>query len=67
MKKLIDLNWSVGVLKYEKNLSPILYICSPSASDENSFQPAESVAIYGKDALIALRDALNEAYPPETS
>lgn len=58
--KLINLGWSVAKLEEDKAL---LTIISPSDGSESSYCPAESVRIFGRDALEALRDALNDAYP----
>lgn len=41
-------------------LNGTLYIVTPSASEEHTHAPAESVQIYGLDNLMALRDLLNE-------
>ena len=60
----IDLGWCVAVL-WKNGSQKSLRIMSPSCSDDNSYTPAESVVVYGDAGLIALRDALNEAYPPE--
>lgn len=38
-------------------------IFMPHQDDEDGFVPAQSISIGGKAAMIALRDALNEAYP----
>ena len=66
MKKLIDLGGCIGELNiWRKN--GFLTIYSQSGCDEGFYKPAESVTITGEAQIIALRDALNEAYPPETS
>ena len=62
MNKVIDLNWCMA--RFEE-LPASLFIISPSGSDEGLYIPAQSVRIYGKNGIIALRDALNEIYPPE--
>lgn len=59
--KLIDLGWCMARLDTTKNW---LTIISPSDGAETGNSPAESVVVYGPEALRALRDALNEAYPP---
>lgn len=56
----IDLGWCIGKLDTERHK---LTIVSPSDRSENLFQPAESVHVWHKSALIELRDALNKAYP----
>ena len=62
--KLIDLGWCMGRLKERDARSgETLIIISPSSAEESTFQPAESVTIWGLAALLNLRDALNEAYP----
>jgi len=64
--KLIDLGWCMGRLKIrDKTSGDSLIISSASNTDANVYQPAESVTIYGLAGLLALRDALNEAYPAE--
>lgn len=60
--KLIDLGWCMARLDLGKQKK--LTICSPSDSDTHSYTPAESVVVYGETYIVALRDALNEAYPP---
>jgi len=64
--KIIDLGWCVARLNtLTKMDQERLIITSPSSSDEGLYQPSESVTIWGRDAMLTLRDALNEAYPPE--
>jgi hypothetical protein len=41
-----------------------LKIMESSSMDDGGYQPAESVIVKG-DAILRLRDALNEAFPPE--
>jgi len=66
---LIDLGYSIAKLeKIERTPHSTVHslkIVTPSADEENHYTPAESVTIYGKPALIALRDALNEVYPAD--
>lgn len=61
---LIDLGWAVGRL-LKNGSSEELHLVGPSVSNEGMYQPAESITIYFKNNIIALRDALNKAYPPE--
>jgi len=66
--KLIDLGWCMGRLNPRKKSSgeESLIIASPSCSlNERLYQPAESVTIYGREAMLSLRDALNEEYPAQ--
>ncbi len=44
-----------------------LVIMSPSMTDEQGFQPAESITLYGGPTLIALRDFLLELHPITTT
>lgn len=60
----IDLGWCVAVLRTTRETKS-LHIMSPSASDSDGYTPAESATVYGAAGLKALRDALNEAFPPE--
>jgi hypothetical protein len=58
--KVIDLVWCMARLDvHNKKLT----IVSASDASENAYTPAESVVVYGEAGLLALRDALNEAYP----
>lgn len=61
---LIDLGWCMARLDIKKNSSKLI-ICSPSASEESVYSPAESVVIYGENNVLTLRDALIAAYPLE--
>lgn len=61
--KLINLGWCMARLDVGRK-GPKLTICSPSAGEESSYTPAESIEVCGEPNLLALRDALNEAYPP---
>ena len=54
---LIDLGYCVAKLRMDR-----LTIMSPDDSGEY-YIPAQSISIYGDKNLIALRDALNKAYP----
>jgi hypothetical protein len=60
MITVIDLGWCIARLNTDKNLMTIV---SPSDASEHTYQPAESVVVWGVDALGRLRDTLNEAYP----
>lgn len=55
--KLTDLGWCVVQLT----------ITPASCSESGIHTPEQSVTLYGEDGLKALRDALNEAFPPEDS
>lgn len=61
MIKLIDLGWCIGRLDTDGHK---LVIVSPSEELDDRYTPSESVIVYGPTPLLALRDALNEAYPP---
>jgi hypothetical protein len=64
--KVIDLGWCIARLEQRtSSQSPKLTIMSPSSAEERVYSPAESVVIWGDVSLLALRDALNEAYPAE--
>ena len=56
----IDLGWCIARLNTEKNLMTIV---SPADASEHTYQPSESIHVWGIDGLTKLRDALNEAYP----
>ena len=60
MITVIDLGWCIARLNTDKNLMTIV---SPAHASEHTYQPAESVVVWGVDALGRLREALNEAYP----
>ena len=66
---LIDLGCAMARLKKIDRtphcIEHRLEIVYPAVDEGNYRSPAESVTIYGEPALIALRDALNEAYPAE--
>lgn len=57
--KLIDMWWCVARLNNSKHT---LEIISPGSEEDNCYVPAASVRVYGKTELIALQNALNEAY-----
>jgi hypothetical protein len=59
---VINLGWCVGKLDLVRGR---LIIVSPSSAEDGQYSPAESVLVHGETALIALRDALNAAYPPK--
>ena len=61
--KLIDLGWCMGRLDTSRKPGAKLTIVSPSATEGSLYTPAETVEIYGETYLLALRNALNEAYP----
>ena len=58
--KIFDLGWCMARLNKAKHS---LVIVSPSQEAEHSYTPAESVCVYGEQAMITLRDALLELYP----
>jgi len=60
MITVIDLGWCIARLNTDKNLMTIV---SPADASEHTYQPAESVVVWGVDGLGKLRDALNVAYP----
>ncbi|HWR21060.1 MAG TPA: hypothetical protein VN444_04270 [Verrucomicrobiae bacterium] len=59
--KVVDLGWCMARLGDDG-----LVIVSPSCGGTATYEKAESVTISGTRNLIALRDALNEAFPPIT-
>lgn len=65
MKRLIDLGWCMARLDSdaEEEFVHRITIVSPQFCDRGDFSPAASICVGGRDKLIALRDALNEAYP----
>lgn len=60
--KLIALGWCMAKLD---TCNGKLTFMSPSEENEHGYIPAESVTLYNKVHLEALRDALIEAYPVE--
>lgn len=60
-RRVIDLGWCMARLDTTQGR---LTIVSPADQDEGGYGPAASVVVYGSVSLMALRDALNEAYPP---
>lgn len=40
---------------------PLVHIMQASSMDEGAYSPAQDIAINGRDALIALRSAIDEA------
>lgn len=65
MRKLIDLGWCVATLTTTGRQADSLLIMCPVSASDGLYEPAASVNVYSKSSLIALRDALNEAYPEE--
>ena len=57
---VIDLGWCMARLDVKGKK---LTIVSASDPGEHAYTPAESVTIYGDAQMMALRDALIEAYP----
>lgn len=64
MIKMLDLGYAMARLMYDEGHDK-LTIVSPSDAGEPSYSPAESVVVCGTKQILALRDALNEVYPPE--
>lgn len=60
--KMIDLEWCLAKLNAAENR---LIFASPASVEADTYIPAGSMHIQGRSNLIALRDALNEAYPVE--
>lgn len=63
MRKVIDLGWCIARLEVTAATAGTLTIVSPADYSSDPVNPAESIRIYGKDGLIALRDLLVETYP----
>jgi hypothetical protein len=57
---LIDLGWCMARLNTRDNS---LKIVSPDDASDSLYQPPTCVSIFGAEPLLALRDALNAAYP----
>lgn len=54
-----DLGWCVARLVVnDRGESESLHIVSPADTDEHRYAPCESVAIYGRDRIVKLRDFL---------
>jgi len=49
------------------NYSARLIIFNAAETDENGHTPASTASVYGKDALILLRDLLNEEFPVQAA
>ena len=70
LTKVVDLKsaYTTATLQTHQTnpLNAYLRIMSASTCDaeQGGYAPAESVQIYGRESLMALRDALNEAFPP---
>lgn len=62
MRKLIDLGYAVAVLTYPESEDQYHKI-SPSLE---ILESGRSITISGQEAVLTIRDALNEALPPET-
>ena len=62
-RKVVDLRFGVGVINYRPLYSTSLTIMMPSYADRGVFVPAASVTIPDESGILALRDALNEAFP----
>ena len=58
---MVDLGWCIGRLTVENGRSISLTVISPADTSAERYAPAESVCIYGRDGLIALRDFLTAA------
>lgn len=63
---LVDLGYATAKIKHSKDPKDhiSLQLTAPSGIHEGVFVPAESFEINGK-FVIALRDALNRAFPAE--
>lgn len=63
-----DLGWCVARLVVNDNgASESLHIVSPADTDEHRYAPCESVALYGRDRIVKLRDFLvSNLNAPET-
>lgn len=64
--KTVDLGWCIA--KYDPpgtqgGDGPKLIIVSPSDNGGTSFMPDQSVTIWSNEAIIRLRDFLNEVLP----
>jgi hypothetical protein len=61
---VIELNnaFQAALLKEDK-YSPCLRLFQVASSGEGIYTPASSFELYGKESLIALRDALNAMFP----
>ncbi|MBT9138081.1 MAG: hypothetical protein DDT31_00628 [Syntrophomonadaceae bacterium] len=54
-------SWRRGKASYSEAFTPKLIICRASYQHEGTFEPASSMEIYGEQALLALRAAIDEA------
>ena len=73
-RKLIDFGYAglYGVITtpsadHRVGGSPFLTLFQSASTDEHTHAPAQSIDVYGKAALIALRDSLLVALPIEES
>lgn len=65
---LIDLGYCVAKLTVlDDSGYHRLQIMVPAQREHGTDIPDNSIEIYGKDELIALRDALNAAYPADAT
>ena len=68
MKKAvtISLGWVVAKYDYpgkEGGAGPRLILFAPSDTDGGVYAPAESVTVWSDEAIINLRDFLNDIFP----
>lgn len=54
-------SWRRPVYDYKQRYQPMLVIMAASNTDDGAHTPAESITIADRDALIALRKAIDEA------
>jgi hypothetical protein len=73
-RKLINLGYadlfaviSVPSDDHPRSTSPVLTLFHLASTDEQAHTPAQSIELYGKAALVALRDSLLAAFPIEES
>lgn len=52
--------WRRPILRNPRN-APTLLIMTDSATEQGAFIPAMSMTVYGRDRLLALRSAIDEA------
>lgn len=60
-------SWRRPTLEYKQRYQPVLVIMAASNTDEGAHTPAESITITDRDALIALRKAIDEALKDPTN
>ena len=55
-----DLGWCIAKAQFRNTAYVTLTIVSPSAAEENSYNPSESVTISTEASIESLRDLCNE-------